>query len=104
MLPINLFASRMIRIIGRSHEILQEYSLFMRNSELVAVIHKLNHDKPTSTANLPGRLRDGSRIERGCIGIYCKYRVPSTRILEGPQYDDLTFGQVENYKGKRSAN
>lgn len=84
-----------IRIVGGAHKILQEYSLFMCNTMLVAVIHKLNHDKSTSTAHLSGCLGYGGRVKRGCVGVNSKHRIASTRILEGSQHNNLIVRQIK---------
>jgi hypothetical protein len=76
---------------------LQQHCFVVGDSMLIAIIDKVDHGKTTRTTGFSRCLHGCCLVKRGCIGIDCKYRIPSTQVSETTQDNHLRFWKSKDY-------
>ncbi len=80
---------------------LQKHSFIVCDSMLVAVVHKINHHKTTSSTYFTSSLHYCGLVKGGGIWIDSKNRVAPIQILQVTKNHYLAFCQVENFKKRK---
>lgn len=63
----------------------------MRDTMLITIVNKVDHDKATASAHFAGSLYHCRVVKGCCIGIDRIYVIALAQILEATQNDHLRF-------------